>query len=530
MIRTLLKKQLTEIFRSYFYNFKKNRARSKAGIIGMFILFILLMLGVIGGMFGFLSYALCSPLSAARVEWLYFLILGMLAIVFGTFGSVFNTYSGLYLSKDNDLLLSMPVPVRAILVSRLLGVYLMGLMYSSMVCLPALIVYWITVGPTLQNVACGLVWFLGITIFILVLSCVLGWAVARISVKLKNRSFVTVLLALVFIVLYYVVYFKAQELVRDLLQNAVVYGEKIKGSAWVLYAFGQSAVNWLYMAGFLALVLALFTVTCLVLNRSFLKIVSASRTVAKVRYREKAAKLRSLPAALLHRELTHFTSSPNYMLNCGLGIVLLPAMGILILAIGSDIQEIIQHGIGPAAARFIPVVACAAMGSICSMVDTTPPSVSLEGKSLWLIQSLPVDPWMALQAKLRMQLLLGVVPVLFCACCIAFLLAQSLLQGILIVLFALVTLFFYAAFGLLMSVKMPNLTWTNEAIPVKQSGAVAVAMLGGMAWAIVFGAVYFLVEMDPTLYIAIGLAVELALGLACYFWLRKKGAARFAQL
>ena len=36
----------------------------------------------------------------------------MLAIVLGAFGSVFNTYSSLYLAKDNDLLLSMPIPVR----------------------------------------------------------------------------------------------------------------------------------------------------------------------------------------------------------------------------------------------------------------------------------------------------------------------------------------------------------------------------------------------------------------------------------
>ena len=54
----------------------------------------------------------------------------------GAFGSVFNTYSGLYLAKDNDLLLSLPIPVRALMASRLLGVYLMGLMYSAVVILP----------------------------------------------------------------------------------------------------------------------------------------------------------------------------------------------------------------------------------------------------------------------------------------------------------------------------------------------------------------------------------------------------------
>ena len=39
----------------------------------------------------------------------------------GAFGSVFNTYSSLYLAKDNDLLLSLPIPLRVIISSRLLS-------------------------------------------------------------------------------------------------------------------------------------------------------------------------------------------------------------------------------------------------------------------------------------------------------------------------------------------------------------------------------------------------------------------------
>ena len=38
------------------------------------------------------------------------------------------------------------------------------------------------------------------------------------------------------------------------------------------------------------------------------------------------------------------------------------------------------------------------------------PSVSLEGKSLWLLQSLPVTPWQVLRAKLSVQLLLTSAP------------------------------------------------------------------------------------------------------------------------
>ena len=64
MVKILLKKQLTEIFRSYFYDAKKNKARSKAAITGYIVLFVILMVGILGGMFTFLSVSLCGALTA----------------------------------------------------------------------------------------------------------------------------------------------------------------------------------------------------------------------------------------------------------------------------------------------------------------------------------------------------------------------------------------------------------------------------------------------------------------------------------
>lgn len=43
MLKLLVKKQLTEIFRAYIYDAKKNRARSKAATIGYIVFFVLLM-------------------------------------------------------------------------------------------------------------------------------------------------------------------------------------------------------------------------------------------------------------------------------------------------------------------------------------------------------------------------------------------------------------------------------------------------------------------------------------------------------
>ena len=238
MVGILVKKQMAEIFRGYFYDAKKNKKRANISTILFILMYVVIMVGVVGGMFTFLAVQLCNPFAQIHMSWLYFLIMGMIAVALGAFGSVFNTFSGLYLSKDNDLLLSMPIPVRSILTARLLGVYLMGLMYSAVVIVPTAVVYWVVTDITLTGVAGSLILILHISIIVLILSCILGWCVAKISQKLKNKSFITVLLSLVFFGLYYLVYFKAQEVIQDLLQNALIYGDKVKDQAYPLYLFG----------------------------------------------------------------------------------------------------------------------------------------------------------------------------------------------------------------------------------------------------------------------------------------------------
>ena len=343
MLKTLVKKQLMEIFRSYFYNAKTNKKRSTAGIIAYILLFAALMIGL-GGMFTGLSVSLCAPLTQAGMGWLYFALMSLLAIFLGAFGSVFNTYSGLYFAKDNDLLLSLPILVRTLMASRLLTVYLMGLMYSAVVILPAVIVYWVTVSTAPMALLGGVLLTALISIFVLTLSCALGWVVAKVSRKLKHKSFITVIVSLAGLAIYYFFVFKAQTAIEQLVANAAVYGEKIKGAAHPLYVFGLTGtgdVTAMLLSA--AVILALFALTWTLLSRSFLQITTASGASGKAVYREKAVKRRSIDGALFGKELARFTASPNYMLNSGLGILLLPISGILLLWKGGTVVSLLNE-------------------------------------------------------------------------------------------------------------------------------------------------------------------------------------------
>ena len=219
------------------------------------------------------------------------MLFGLLSIFMGAFGSVFNTYSGLYLSKDNDFLLSLPIPVRTIMTARLTSVYLMGLMYSAVVSLPAVIVYLCVAPFTVSALIGGIVYVFMISLFVMVLSCALGWVVAKISLKLKNRSFITVFISLACIGLYYFFYYKAQEMIADLVANAAVYGTAIRANFQPLYVFGNAATgDWGSMALLSAFTLILFVVTSLALEKSFLSIATATGKTDKSCVSRKARK------------------------------------------------------------------------------------------------------------------------------------------------------------------------------------------------------------------------------------------------
>lgn len=125
-------------------------------------------------------------------------MMSMMALTIGILGSVFNTYASLYQAKDNDLMLSLPIPVRAILFARLSGVYIMGAMFAVTAMVPGIIVYGIVAHPGVWPVVSSIIVLVLLTFVILVLSCILGWVVGKIGNKTRNKSFVTVVLSLAF--------------------------------------------------------------------------------------------------------------------------------------------------------------------------------------------------------------------------------------------------------------------------------------------------------------------------------------------
>lgn len=531
MIKALVKKQMQELFKSYFVNRKTGKARSKGSVIGFFILFALLM-GFLGVMFYGMSTLLADAFIAMKLDWLYFAFMGLIATLLGTFGSVFNTYAGIYHATDNELLLSMPIKPSAILFARISGVYLLGLLYEALAFVPAMICYWIKATPTVLNVLFPIFLLFVLSFFIAALTCLLGWLVALISSKLKNKNIITVLLSLVFLGLYYFVCMRFNNLLSALVANAQVIGSKIQAAVYPAYAFGLAATGKpLYMLIFTLFVAVCFGLTYYVMSRSFVKITTTKSGDKKKEYKEKPVKIRNIKSALFYKELKRFTSSPTYMMNCGLGLVFIPALAVVAIIKADDINFFFTNMM-PAIAPLKPIIAVAIICSMFSLNNISAPSISLEGKSLWQLQSLPVDAYEVLEAKVSLCARLNIIPAIIATEILGLVIKAEYVT--IVLMFALVIVFawFMATLGVVLNLKMPNLTWTNETVPVKQGMPVMIQLFGG--WFLSFGlfGLGFLLRNTVGVSITLGLfaAVLTLATLLLNNWLKKKGTAIFRSL
>ena len=183
----------------------------------------------------------------------------------------------------------------------------------------------------------------------------------------------------------------------------------------------------------------------------------------------------------------------------------------------------------PELASSLPVFLALAIGGMLGMTLFTPSSVSLEGKNLWILQSMPVSGAQVLRAKLRMADLLtlpAAVIASVCCVCVTELSPLILLDSVLFARFA-------NALGLREGIVHAKLDCVNEAQAVKQSWAVMLTML--VCWGVLLAAgaawLMWLAELvSPEAFLLGFGAVLFLLDTLLLRWLQTAGAERFSRL
>ena len=418
------------------------------------LLFILLLL--------FSGYNLLTALSLVKLGQANLIPAYMIALVSFIifFFSLMQSNGILFDQEELDRLIVLPLSIREIVCEKYAFLYLLNSVFAILLMLPAGLV-WFGYSASLLELLLYLLLMGFIPLLPLCLASLLGLCVAYIASKAPHKNLVAFLFSLFL-----------------LLGLAT-------GSMWAMRA-GLSAENVgllltkqltsLYPPASLffnpqhfwwsslLLMFVSFALTGLFLrylSRNYLKInqmITGVKSESKV-YRSWQ---KSPFMALYRREFANFVSSYLYMLNSGLGTILIIVLAISLCFMSPDV---LFSSIGLSDSReFLPLLLAGCL------------SISLEGEEIWLLQTLPVSMRQIMMAKLALTVSLHFTALLLGLPVLTWRFSLGGLQVVDLVLISLAYSLFTALQGLVVNFHYPKFIWDNEMIVIKQSFA---AILSG---------------------------------------------------
>ena len=533
MFKTLLHKNFQEVGAMYFRSKKKGGVLSGGAKIGMVILYIFIYISMLAAFAG-ISVALFTPISPEN-DWVVWSVVGIMAVVMATLINALTSYAQLYLARDNELLLSMPIKPSSILLTRSVSVYLMGVLYASMAWIPTIIV-----GVVMNRMSTAMVIGSILTLFVigfmvLGLTCLIGWVVAVMSLKLKNQKLLLTAICLVLIGGLYYLQFQSNKLIMKLSENIDKVGPVMESRIYPFYKLGKGICGDIPSYLIFVLITAIVLVAAYyVLSKTFVKIATTSGSAKKAKFKQGAIKTSSVDGALLRRERMRFFNSITYMLNSGFGAIIMIAGGV-ILSIKSDVimeEYNLLRYYAPEVEKIVPLVIIAVLAMLVSMSAVSDSAISAEGKQLWQIQTMPVDVMKIFRAKIQFSWYLQALPAIFLTTIIISNFDFDEFTQIVVMLFVVIFAYLSANFGLYINLKHPNLEWVSEQQIIKQGLPVTVTMFGGWGFGIVVaGLGYFAGKlMDYRIYIALIIVAMVVVIKLIEKWLRTKGVGLWMYL
>lgn len=530
MIKALFRKQFAELFSQFSKKSGTANSSPKKGLITVVLIFGILYISL-GSTFFAIAKEMFQNLTSETFP-LFYMVIGLIATAIGLLGSVFNAYTTIYEAKDTEMLLSMPIPPRRIVMVRVVALMTMTLLYSGSVLLPSLIAFLIYASPTPLGAVNAFLLFIPLILLIEAVTIGIAFVVAAAARKVKNKKAVVLVFSMVLVILFYLIYFRAQNVVSELALAGSI-PSAARYALFFYYSMGRasqgSALDMLIVVvtGGGAFLLAYY-----LLSRYFVKFTTSKKGDLS-KGKKGVVKAASLRFSLFKREWKIFSSSPAYVMNAAFfGVLCLFALPIVAIVKAGALQEVMAKLVEAFPKTDGAAIAASVVMLIEGMNCITAPSVSIEGKRIYLLRSLPIDPIELFGAKIALQLSVVLPGTLFASVTLAAVLGVSALSWVFMILLPLAHAFFTAAFGLTMNINFPVLDWTDEITAIKSGASVLITVFGVMILTSVVGALYFAFAsfLSDGVYLAILTLLFVIADAILVSWLKNSGKRKFEKL
>lgn len=430
-----------------------------------------------------------------------------LTSIFALFFTVFKTNGILFGFQDYDMLASLPVSHSTLVASRFMQLYLTNLLGSVLIMLPMGIVYGISEG---RGSFFYMIWVLSIFAAPLIpttLASIAGVLVMAVSVRMKHQNAVSAVLSILLVVAILAgssgLGSMGEKLDLTQLGSLLRQAEQSLEKLYPVNRLFTRAVrdeNLFYFILFLAGSYLWYRLFVAVTAMKYKRIQSALTAHRKTTGKKTALsyEMREPMQALVSKEWKRFWHSNIYLMNMGMGVIMLclATAAILLIPDQSIVGPLAENGISFNLSETGGLLAPFLVAGIGNMSCTTCCALSLEGKSIELLKTLPLKPIEIYNSKIKMNLMLILPPGLICSFLLGIRFSVGLTDGLFLVLLPVTLLIFNAVWGMFINIKMPDFSWENEVIVVKQSMPSFFGLFSGMLLALVCGFLVFLVPEE----------------------------------
>lgn len=499
--------------------------------IALTLVLIYALVVTIGG-FGYMFYNLADQLNQANQIHILISFVAVYSLIIPIMMTLFRASGTLFFYKDYEIVAPLPIPSRTILAAKLTVMMIWMYISNLFFIVPILFSYFYFAGFDLIAFIIYLIVSIVFPMVPILLMSFVSLVIGFISQKFNfGKILQIVLLFAVFIGIMYL-QFSINETTQnplsgqiDIIAGIAKYYPPIQWFQDAIYTHDLLSLLYLVSSHLVLFVLFIFGVNKISSNinqRGMQKHITRKVRMTKVEQG-------SVVKTLIKKEFAKFFSIPIYVLNAGFGLVLL-----IILSVASlftpDLTTILSTldllNIEPFVAISLII------GFVLALAYTPAISLSLEGKNLWVIKSLPIKAETVMKSKIYFNIILFYPVIALSIFLFSFSLTISFIQVLLLFLVSFTMLVLISYADALINLYFPKFNYKNEVEIVKQSLSAIIGMLAGMTVVFINGAIYYFLikHISADLIFLLLSVMNILLTIPFYDMIKKKSEAIFQKL
>lgn len=508
MLRLLIRNRLdAQLGISRFkYGTDPKKKRNQILMCVVFTIVALLALGYVTGY----AYVLQMIGLGETIPMFGYVISFLICFVF----TAIKTNGELFAFKDYDMLSSLPMKTTTIIGSRVLILYIWNTAFTLLVMIPMMIIYGIFMAPGILYYVLLIPGILLTALLPTVFAVVVGAVLTAIASKFRYYQVVQSALVILLMVFIFGSSFamgnnpgnvfeedgnvNTAVIVTMILQLKNMIMQYLPSAKWFQLGVVEGDVGALGI--FLLVSLLCYLLFLWILAKFYRQINTAITTYhAESNYHVTHLEQKSLLSALYKKEWKRYVGCSIYFTNTAVGCILglVFAAGMMIFGIERMAQVMNVRQYSDYMISAIPWI----IWMFIFMANTTCCSLSLEGKNMWILDSLPIPKKVIYDSKILVNLTVTIPTSFLAAVFLCIALKPNFLLGVMYFLTPMILCICSAVWGIFVNQRSTHLDWESETKVVKQDVTTMIGMMPGMLLAIVLGFVNCILPVNDILYL-----------------------------